>query len=177
MQLQYTMCQQDFIAFNLHYLAQSDAVKKRIRMTQIFGAVVIALAVIAFSVYNGFRPLVLGLALLAAVLYVLYIPYSVQNNVRKNVKRVLASGVKTALGEKTLSLTASTIELTGSGEHSSYAYTSIQRIVQDTAHFYIDLGDMQALIVPLRAFADASQQQEFYQALAQKITTTDTDKN
>lgn len=170
MQISYAIEAEDFVAFNLNYMKNDPNAQKRVRVTQAVGVAVIALAVLAFSVMVGVQLSVIGLGVIAAVLYAFYIPRSIKTSVRKSVDRVLKSGIKTAVGEKTLAIEADKLHLTGSGEDSFYDYGKINSIVTDEAHYFIYTGDLEALILPFRAFSDEADRNAFYSTLCDKVT-------
>lgn len=170
MQAQYNIGADDFVAFNLNYMKHDATAQKRVRLSQLTGAVVLLIAGGAFCYMNGkfSVPVMLGVAILA-VLYAAYIPWSVKGSVKKSVTRVLRDSSKTAVGEKTLTIEAEKLHLTGSGEDSFYEYGNIVQVITDDKHYFIYTGTMEALILPFRAFASEADRTAFYTRLCEKV--------
>lgn len=171
MQAQYEITADDYVAFNLNYMKNDPRAQKRLTLSQVAGAALILIAGGVFCfMQGGFSPLAMGVFVVAAILYALYIPWSVKGSVKKSVQRVLKNSAKSACGEKTLAIEAEKLHLNGAGEDSYYEYGSIVRVVTDDKHYFIYTGAMEALILPFRAFATEAERTGFYQALCDKVT-------
>ena len=171
MQAQYEITADDYVAFNLNFMKNDPKAQKRVTISQIAGAVLLLVAGGVFCWMRGsFSLLAMGVFVVAAILYALYIPWSVKGSVKKSVQRVLKNSAKSACGEKTLAIEAQKLHLNGSGEDSFYDYGNITRIVPDDRHYFIYTGAMEALILPFRAFDTEAERTAFYTALCDKVT-------
>lgn len=170
MQVSYDIKAEDFVAFNLNFMKNDPVMQKRLRLSQMAGAVLIVLAVAAYSIFYGFSLPIVGIGLLLAVLFVFYIPWSVKSSVQKSVTRVLRDSAKTACGQKTLTLEADKLHLTGEGEDGLYEYKNVARVITDEHHYFIYTGAMEALILPFRAFEGEADRMAYYSCLCDKVT-------
>lgn len=170
MDLQYTITPDDYVAFNQYFVLHNKQTRRNLMIGRIQGALIIFAAgmLVAYLRKAETLPTVLVFGA-CALLYFLLIPRYYIRNMGKRVKKMLETASKTACGEKTLTLEAEQLVLSGEGENSAYAYTVIEQIAQDTAHYYLYVGPMEALLVPFSAFADDAARQSFYQTLQDKL--------
>lgn len=169
MQISYEITEKDYVAFNLNYIKNHEAMQKRIRKTQLFGGIFILIAFIAYIAIYKASLIFIAVAIVAAALYAMYIPHSIKSACKKNVKNVLKSIAKTACGTKHFSLEETQIHLKSEGEDSKYGYDKILKIVTDTNHFYLYTGEMESVIIPFSAFSTENAKTEFYNLLTANI--------
>lgn len=170
MEISYEMTLEDYVAFNMHYMRTSPASKRNILKARIQGVVLIlAAGGICGYLYGGYSVPLVAAFVVAAALFAVLIPRTIARQVKNNVKKALQKAGSIACGPKTLSLEETQLRLCGGGEDSAYDYAAVQDIVEDTEHYYLFVGSMEALIVPYSAFADAGARHAFLDALKERI--------
>lgn len=162
MEITYDITAEDYIAFNLDYMRNNRTSKRNILKARLQGAVLIlAAGGICGYLLNAYSPVLIAIFVAAAVLYALMIPRTITKKVTNNVRKTLQQSGSIACGQKSLVLEDGRFRLKGTGEDSLYDYAKVQKVVEDAAHFYIYTGQMEALIVPFTAFADAAARAAF----------------
>lgn len=171
MNITYQIEPEDFVAFNLSYIQGSSVMRTNVRNTQIISAGIVLVG--GCVLMQALKILTVVSAVVYAILAVgvfFAVPHLLRHRVRKNVLRMLARPQnKNICSEKTLSLTADELVLTGGGEDSHYEYHVVERITEDAEHYFIYVGAMAALIVPFRAFADGEDKAAFYKELCTRV--------
>ena len=107
--------------------------------------------------------------MLALAVYFLT-PRLMTRRVRKGVLRMLSQPQNQNIcSEKTLTVGEKQLTLTGGGEDSRYEYSVVERVTEDSEHYFIYVGAMAAIIVPFRAFAAGEEKAAFYNLLCERI--------
>ena len=170
MELHYEITKQDYIDFSLNYFENNAMVQRSILITRIATAALVVLGGTALMYW------VKGLSVLSVLVYLALAalcfsgtPWYMKRKVVKNTARILNNARNKQLcGPKTLTL-GEEIDLKGENEHTTYAYTAVQRTASDAGHYYVFVDELSAIIVPFTAFADEVQKQDFYNRITANI--------
>ena len=93
-----------------------------------------------------------------------------ERRIRKGVLSMLARPQnRSVCSDKALTLDENQMVLTGGGEDSHYEYSVVERVTEDSEHYFIYVGAMAALIVPFRAFASGEDKAAFYNLLCERV--------
>ena len=169
-EITYDITAEDYIAFNLNYMRTNPVSKRGILKARIQGVVLIlAGGGVCGYLYGAYTPFLIAVFVLAAALFAVFIPRTITKKVTENVRKTLKQSGSIACGRKTMTLEDGRFRLRGEGEDSLYHYAKVQKIVEDTAHYYIYVGAMEALIVPFSAFADAMVRKVFFEDLRTRV--------
>ena len=163
MQLQYKITEQDFIDYNMNFVAGDKVVQRQLRRMQLLLAGIILIGGTGLAVLTDSLSIrsVAVYVILAAVMY-FYFPRSYQSKVKKNVQRTIRSASNRHIcGEKTLTIEGDTVRLTGESEDSTYPFSAFSRVAVAERQVYLHLDDITALIVPNSAFADTAARDAF----------------
>ncbi|WP_235674879.1 MULTISPECIES: YcxB family protein [Bacillus cereus group] len=169
MQIEYTLTEQDFIAFNLHYARHSKTVKRSLVfqhyiVASIFFAVPLSVFFIGppGQVYTGL-PVIF---LLAGVIWILFYPKYFYNHIKRNLEKMIREGsYSNLLGKHNLQITDEGIIETNSGGETKRNWKGIEKIEENEAYIFIYVGSMSANIVPKTAFARENSKSEFMKSL------------
>ena len=169
--LHYTITEQDFVDYNLYFVAHDEMTARgmrRLRLTApaliLIGGTLLMYVLDALNVWT-----VLGYAALAAAAYAAG-PWTIRRRVRRNVSRTLKHAVnKHICGEKTLTVDENGVRLTGENEDNTYGFDAFKRVVDTGRQVFLYFDDVSALIVPAAAFDGDAARQEFVRALTARI--------
>ncbi len=171
MEITYQIEPEDFVAFNLSYMNGSSVMRASIRNTRLICAGIVAVGgcLLMYMLHSLNAISAIAYIALAAVIYAL-MPRFMVSKVRKGVLRMLARPQnKDICSEKTFTLGETEMALCGGGEDSHYEYKVVERVTEDTEHYFIYVGAMAALIIPFRAFATGEEKAGFYNQLCERV--------
>ena len=175
MTLKFTVTEQDYINFNLHHRKTSKTGKRGkianilILIPAFFLGFWLANRIddepvdVYFFVFFGI------MAAIALPLLFLLFTFLDKLIVRWTAKSMLKDGKNNDfLGEQTVIFHEDCIEDINAHSQSRVPYTSIEKINFGYDCYYIYMGAIKANIIPLSAFADDAQRQEFLELLKQR---------
>lgn len=171
MEITYKVEPEDFVAFNLSYMQGSPVMRKNIRTTRLVSAGLILIGgCILMEVLGALNAVsAVVYAALAVAVYALT-PRLMERRIRKGVLSMLARPQnRSVCSDKALTLDENQMVLTGGGEDSHYEYSVVERVTEDSEHYFIYVGAMAALIVPFRAFASGEDKAAFYNLLCERV--------
>ena len=171
MEITYQVVPEDFVAFNLSYINTSPVMRKNVRNTRLVSAALILIGGCILMDLLGLlnAAIAAAYAVLALAVY-FFTPRLMTRRVRKGVLRMLSQPQNQNIcSEKTLTVGEKQLTLTGGGEDSRYEYSVVERVTEDSEHYFIYVGAMAAIIVPFRAFAAGEEKAAFYNLLCERI--------
>lgn len=172
MELHYEITEQDFIDYNLYFIAHDAMTQKTIRRMSTLTAVLVLVGGTALMyLLDTLSPVSVGMYVVLAAVCFFGCPVWFTHKARKNVHRTIERASNRHIcGPKTLRLTDTGVQLVGESEDSSYPYAAFQRVITAEKQVYLYLDDLSALIVPQRAFPDEEARRTFVRMLEGRIT-------
>lgn len=172
MELHYEITEQDFIDYNLYFIAHDAMTQKTIRRMSTLTAVLVLVGGTALMyLLDTLSPVSVGMYVVLAAVCFFGCPVWFTHKARKNVHRTIERASNRHIcGPKTLRLTNTSVQLVGESEDSSYPYAAFQRVITAEKQVYLYLDDLSALIVPQRAFPDEEARRTFVRMLEGRIT-------
>lgn len=172
MKVVYTLSEDDYIAFNLFYARHDPAFKRRVRLIQCAGAGgLIALGLIAGARRGGVTLGGMALFLLAALLFVLYVPNQEKSTIEKWVRRkVEEKAGSLPLGERTVFLLDGDLKILDASGEQRIPFAEIASTVRVKRHLFITTGGKEVVVIPLSAFESQDDEQAFYSALPNRAS-------
>jgi len=166
LKLTYTITEHDYLEFNLYHLKHSKTAKNFI----LFGQITIPV-ITAILVYITYADLLAeAIALIIEIpIFLLVFPkmfYSANKNIVK--KMIKQDKINEFLGETIIELLEDKIRLTRKGVLTEYKYDKVTQICEDNERLYIYVGGISAILIPLIAFYDKKQKQEFIKKLEER---------
>ena len=171
MELHYEITEQDFIDYNLYFIAHDAMTQKTIRRMSTLTAVLVLVGGTALMyLLDTLSPVSVGMYVVLAAVCFFGCPAWFTHKARKNVHRTIERASNRHIcGPKTLRLTDTGVQLVGESEDSSYPYAAFQRVITAEKRVYLYLYDLSALIVPRRAFPDEEARRTFVRMLEGRI--------
>ena len=172
MELHYEITEQDFVDYNLYFIAHDAMTQKTIRRMSTLTAVLVLVGGTALMyLLDTLSPVSVGMYVVLAAVCFFGCPVWFTHKARKNVHRTIERASNRHIcGPKTLRLTDTGVQLVGESEDSSYPYAAFQRVITAEKQVYLYLDDLSALIVPQRAFPDEEARRTFVRMLEGRIT-------
>lgn len=172
MELHYEITEQDFIDYNLYFIAHDAMTQKTIRRMSTLTAVLVLVGGTALMyLLDTLSPVSVSMYVVLAAVCFFGCPVWFTHKARKNVHRTIERASNRHIcGPKTLRLTDTGVQLVGESEDSSYPYAAFQRVITAEKQVYLYLDDLSALIVPRRAFPDEEARRTFVRMLEGRIT-------
>lgn len=170
MNLQYTLTENDYIAFNKSHYTRSPTMRKQFAQSRLYMAVVFFFLPVLIAVtFTGFTYIVVGViagVLVAVLAYRIY-PQFYWKLIEKNLKKGLRGGKSKIPWEKqaSISLEDDGMHFTLGDKVSVSPYSSIHDIVVENGAVYIYVESLQGAIVP----AGVRGADEFVSALKEKL--------
>ena len=169
MRLEYTLTEQDFIAFNLHYAKHSKTVKRSLFFQHYIVAIIffaVPLSVFLIGPPGQVYTEVPFIFLLAGIIWIVFYPKYFYNHIERNIKKMLREGsYSKLLGKHHLQITDEGIIETNSGGETKRNWNGIEKIEENEAYIFIYVSSMSANIVPKTAFSRENSKSEFMQSL------------
>jgi hypothetical protein len=167
MKIEYDITKDDFMSFNMHHLENSETTKKTL-FKQRYIVPIIYLVMPFILIRVTFVPLIFWLipSVAAIILWITFYPRYFMSFTRRNIEKLLKEGNNQNLfGPVSVSLEDEGIrEISNQGE-SKAKWSSIEKIEETKTHIYIYLSAISAAIIPLRAFSDINEKNEFLRIL------------
>jgi hypothetical protein len=167
MKIKYNLTKDDFMSFNMYHL-ENSATTKKILFRQQYILPIIYLIMPFILVRVTVVPLIFWLipSLAAFVLWIKFYPRYFMNFTKRNIENMLKEGKNQNLfGPVSVSLEEEGIwEISNLGE-SKARWSSIEKIEETKTHIFIYLSALSAAIIPLSAFSNATEKNEFLRIL------------
>jgi hypothetical protein len=173
MLLNYTVNEDDFIAFNIYHAQHMASYKRTILFLYLLVPVfVVAITPMVFMVYPDTSPLTwAAIATAASALWILTTPSRFTAMIRRQVKRVTKEHNK-FIGKFSLELCDAEMIYTAHGESHAVAYNSLTKVAEDKGLTYLFLSALTAIVIPPEAFVHESQKKTFFKLLRSKCPDT-----
>jgi hypothetical protein len=160
MQVQYQLTIDDLVAFNLHHTRTSQASRRRIRRSQVYGVITVLIVVLLWPRWG------LGLRAAFFVGYSLFLlfgfPAYYRWSVRRNAKKLYSGGGdKGALGNHIVSIDEGGVTEVSDVGDSRTTWGGIEKVEEDEAYIFVYTGSVQAHVIPKRAFLSDDEAAEF----------------
>lgn len=171
MQLKYTVTEQDFVDYNMDFIEHDKGTQQMIHRTQLMMVLLVLVGGTALmSVLHALSALSIAVYLALAAGVYFYLPMAFKSKVRKNVHRTIRrSNNKDICGEKTLTITEDSVNLSGENENSTYPFEAFDRVAVGARQLFLHLDDITALIIPNAAFADDGERRAFVESFEEHI--------
>lgn len=167
MKVVYTLSEDDYIAFNLFYARHDPAFIRRVRLLQCAGAgALIALGLAVGAGRSGVTPGGMALFLLAALLFVLYVPNQEKSTIEKWVRRMVDKKADSLpMGERTIFLSDDELKISDASGEQKIPLSGISSTVRAKKHLFLTTAEKEVVVIPLAAFDSPDDEQAFYSAL------------
>lgn len=166
MKVQYTLTEDDYIAFNLFYARHDPSFMRRVRLIQLTGAsVLIALGLFTCSLRGRITLGGMALFLIGALVFVLYVPNQAKSTIEKRVELTLEENRQHPQGERTVVLLEDTLVLRDAKGEQLIALSEIESTVRSKKHLFIITRKREVVVIPLAAFETVDDAQNFYSGL------------
>lgn len=169
MQIEYTLTEQDFIAFNLHDAKHSKMVKRSLFL-QCYIIAIIFFAVPLSSFLLGPSGQVYTelpvIFLLAGIIWIVFYPAYFYKHIERNIKKMLWEGsYKNLFGKHKVQIADEGIIEINNGGETKRNWKGIEKIEENEAYIFIYVSSMSANIVPKHAFVHENSRSEFMRKL------------
>lgn len=166
MTIDYTVTEQDYIAYNLFHYGQSPSVKRTLLLLRVVFPLLVMIMAFLYSRINMYYMVV---AVIFSIVWFFVYPHSFRRSLARGVKRIMKEGKGNEfVGEKRLTLGDTHIIFEEGRGTIESKYDAVERIESDQERFYLYLGTVSAYILPLSAFQTKEQKEQFVQILAEK---------
>jgi hypothetical protein len=173
MKVQFELAKEDYIQYNLHYMRESEAIKKSFFIQRyVVSLIYLVLPFILVKVSDmPFRYLMI-VFLVTYLIWVLYYPKYFASFTKKRLQKIINEGKNVSLfGARSISLDqGGIVESSNTGE-SKTSWTAVERVEETNKYIFIYVSSVNAYIVPARAFADLKQKKEFIDILKEYCST------
>lgn len=170
MKIEYNLMKEDYIAFNMHHIDTSPAIKRSLLIQRYGVSLVFLIVPFIFSHKSGV-PWLLSLAVYGAIFltWIIYYPKYFMYVTKKRVIRLIEEGGNSEIfGTYSIALTEEGVEQTSNSEESKSSWDTIQRIEETPDYIYIYISAANAYLVPIRAFEGITEKAAFMQILREK---------
>lgn len=158
---------EDLVAFNRYVAQRSPQIKRGYQVTLFI--VPVALLVIAVLLHKTF-PTLIYIEAIFGILWLVAFPRFYWRLMDNNVKRVLNEGQnKGVLGKHMITISEQGLHETTEVNVSQFAWTGFDRVERNEQYIFAFISAVMAHIIPIRAFSDSNQANEFYSAMKNYI--------
>ena len=163
MTIVYDVSEQDYVNFNLYHMKHSRQAKRVMLLEKYGYALVLAAACyVGGEFYIG----ALCAGAILALAWILVYPKYRKNRVSRMVKRHINEGkTNDFIGHQELTLNEDCIDEVSPGTTSQTKYSVVERIGCDYDCIFLYIGAIKAFIIPLSAFSNDEQKEEFFAIL------------
>ncbi len=167
MTIQYDLTKEDYIAFNMHHIKSSKTVKKTLFIQQYVLAIIYLIIPFILADITG-ESLMFWLIpfIIIFILWIAFYPRYFKGYMKKNIIKMLSEGKnENIFGPVSLILEETGVrEVTRAGE-SKANWSSIERVEENQDYIFMYTSAVAAAIVPLRAFTNIEEKNEFLMTL------------
>ena len=172
MKLNFAVSEEDYIQFNVCHYENSGSVKRQRTLMAMLG--VLALPVWEYLNTGGVSMIT---SVVSMTFWAMWLIFG-RKLYRKAMAFLAGMQVKKGagrefIGERTLELLEDKIRMVWPQKTVDTSYETIEKITSDGKRLYVYTGSMSALIIPLSAFADEGEKQEFFRLLKEKSANLD----
>lgn len=167
------LTEEDYVRFNIFYMAHSKAGKRGVNMARIVFPALAAVILMAFFA-AGAEP---GLIAVEAVLFaaaaggwLLYAPKAVERGIRKQISRMKADGKLPFHQNAEIEFGDVAIVEKNEQEEIRVNYQDIENVYPDSGYLYIFYSAVQAFIVPYRCLGEDRERVTEYIVNKKKIS-------
>lgn len=166
--IKYNVSEQDYINFNIDHFYNSEKMKS-IRVLLKFMPIVSVFIIL--YIIEGFAFLIpnIVVTVIFAFLWIVLYPKVMTNSLSKTTLKFIKEGkANDFIGQQSIELTEDYIEDSNSSIVSKIKYSTVERISFGHDLFYIYIGAIKAIVIPVSAFKDKEQQNDFFKILSKK---------
>lgn len=171
MTIKYDINEKDYVDFNLYHVNTSKEMKKRIFLLRVIGPITFMfMSFVAYDITD--IPLWYWLCIfcVAGLLWFLLYPKLVNKRLKAHVSKMLSEGKNDDLiGEHTLELNEEEMISTSEQSMSKVKWSVFNRVERTEEYIYIYNTAVSAYIVPLRAFKDEKEINEFWMFITSRV--------
>jgi Ca2+/Na+ antiporter len=167
MEIKYALTREDFVSFNMYHIENSKTTKQSLFRQQYVIPIIYLIIPFIFSRVTDIPFIFWMITFLAIfILWIIFYPRYFKNYVKRNIEKMIDEGRNENLfGPVILTLEEAGISETSNSGVSMANWSSIERVEETKTHILIYLNAVSAAIVPLRAFADTDEKNEFLKTL------------
>lgn len=174
MKLKYLLTEKDYVDYNIDHMYNSPSIRKSLFVQRYIIPVLFLL--IPFCVDGLFsiswRYWMIWFAIVF-IQWIIFFPGLVRRTSRKRIGKMLREGINTDfLGERTLDLQEDAIYERGISSESKKSWDAVEKVIEGKKHIYIYVSAITAFIVPLTAFADDDEKNQFLSMINRKTEKT-----
>lgn len=156
--LEYTLTNDDYIAFNRYAATHNPAIvaqSRRIRTTGTLAAAVMA-AVVFWLVSHDAATAVLMTVAAGGVMWFIW-PTTQRRALNAQLNRLAKTGELGRLGATVLTWDSDGLTESATASRASVGWERVRRVEETAQHLFVFAGDLEALIVPKRAGAGVAE--------------------
>ncbi|MDQ7096501.1 YcxB family protein [Desulfosporosinus sp. PR] len=169
MNLEFNISNQDYLEFNLFHLDNSVQLRKSLLISRFFLATMV-IGVAFLAMRGQARPVGYIYFTVLLVLVMTFFKRGFKAVVRKKMEKMIEDG-KTIGFVGNCELTLTEEGITANTENNSLKTTwgGVERIAENRDYMFIYVGAAAAYIIPVRAFSDSRQKEEFKSIIDTKL--------
>lgn len=174
MTLKFNLSKEDYINYNLYYIKTSKQNRRVFITNKYLFPIIWLIIAFVFSIFIPDSMLVnLITWLIGTVLWLTFWPKSYYRRSRNYITKQINDGnTESLLGNKTITLNEETIDYSSENEvlssNASYKYSSVEKIGIDYNCIFIFVSSVSAIIIPLSAFENNEQKDNFLNIVSGK---------
>ncbi|MBN1046063.1 YcxB family protein [Clostridium botulinum] len=164
MKLEFSIEEEDYINFNMHYLDNSKKLKQSMYIFRFILPIIISfLIVYIISKIVRYHIIVLVIAyFLIYFIWIYFFEKSVDESTRKRIKKVLSEGKnKGLLGKRTFEINDNYIKDSNKYRTQIVNINALEKIFITDEYVFFYISSISAFIVPLRIFESNEEKEEF----------------
>jgi len=169
--IEYDLSEQDYINLNLYHAEHSKQGKKTAWMMKLGIPLLTFIVFVVFARHNVFdfgTAWTIGLGVVVAIAGVFLYPKLLQQIVSSSLRRAMSEGKCSFIGPWKLTLQEDCIEEVSANTTAYTKYSAVEKVGCGYDSLFVYIGAIQALVIPLSAFASDEQRDEFLAILKSK---------
>lgn len=167
MTIEYDVTEQDYLNFNLYHAGHSRYSKNQTFMLRYGAALLMLLAF--FVLYRG-SMLAVAIGIVFVIMWIVLFPKYYEGLIKRSVKKMISEGKNNDfIGHQRLTLKDDCIEEATRDSTSATKYSAVEKLCYGYDCIYVYIGALKAFIIPVTAFTDEAQRNEFINTLKEKI--------
>lgn len=166
MEVEYTLSENDYVAFNLYYARHDPAFVRRVRVMQAAGAAaLLILGAVVCILRGGVNGGGMLLFAIAAAVFVPFVSHQARSAVEKRVRLTVESTPDIPQGCRRIRLSGDALVICDKSGDQKIPFVDIDRTVRTKTHLFLMTGMREVVVIPLAAFETPDDAQQFYSAL------------
>lgn len=161
-QIQYTVTEQDLVAFNEHQLEKSERIQKKMRLHQaIIPGIIAVFALVLFFYFKDIPSA--GYAIILMIVWGLGAPAYLKWNMRKQIRQSYTEKEKAAI-TGTFTLRAEShglVEIGADGQSNHLSWDKVLRVEVEKLYVFVFISLESALIIPRKSLTKESKLADF----------------